>query len=84
MMPGQSGLAFFNQFKRQEGFRQVPVIVVSGASKVTGVDMKSYLCDDSHAAAKKKVVGVDAKPDAYVEKPVDPQVLIETVKKVLA
>jgi len=84
MMPEQSGMAFFNSFKRQEDFKRVPVIVVSGASKVTGVDMKAYIYDNARSEKKKKVVGIDAKPDAFVEKPVNPEALIETVKKVLS
>jgi len=45
MMPKQSGLGFFNELKKNELYKDIPVIVVSGASKVTGVDMKSYIYD---------------------------------------
>ena len=84
MMPKQGGLGFFNELKKNELYKDIPVIVVSGASKVTGVDMKSYIYDKEFSEQKKKVVGTDAKPEAYVEKPVDPEKLIETIKKFLS
>ena len=84
MMPKQSGLGFFNELKKNELYKDIPVIVVSGASKVTGVDMKSYIYDKEFSEQKQKVVGTDAKPEAYVEKPVDPEKLIETIKKFLS
>jgi len=84
MMPKQSGLGFFNELKKNELYKDIPVIVVSGASKVTGVDMKSYIYDKEFSGQKQKVVGTDAKPEAYVEKPVDPEKLIETIKKFLS
>ena len=83
MMPKQSGLGFFNELKKNEGYKNIPVIVVSGASKMTGVDMKSYIYDKEISERKQKIVGIDAKPEAYVEKPVDPEKLIATIQKFL-
>jgi CheY-like chemotaxis protein len=84
MMPEQSGTAFFNDLKRKEGCQDIPVIIVSGASKVTGVDIKSFIYDETLAEKKKKLLGIDAKPNAYLEKPVDPERLIAVVKEVLS
>ena len=83
MMPKQSGLGFFNELKKNEEYKDIPVIVVSGASKVTGVDMKSFVYDKEFSERKQKVVGIDAKPEAYVEKPVDPEKLIAAIQKFL-
>jgi CheY-like chemotaxis protein len=85
MMPKQSGLGFFNELKKNERYKDIPVIVVSGASKMTGVDMKSYIYDKEKELSerKQKVVGTDAKPEAYVEKPVDPEKLIAAIQKFL-
>ena len=83
MMPKQSGLGFFNELKKSEAYKDIPVIVVSGASKATGVDMKSFVYDKELSERKRKVVGIDAKPEAYVEKPVDPEKLIEAIQKFL-
>jgi CheY-like chemotaxis protein len=83
MMPKQSGLGFFNELKKNEEYKDIPVIVVSGASKVTGVDMKSFIYDKEISERKQKVMGIDAKPEAYVEKPVDPEKLIAEIQKFL-
>ena len=83
MMPKQSGLGFFNELKKNERYKDIPVIVVSGASKMTGVDMESYIYDQERSERKQKVVGTDAKPEAYVEKPVDPEKLIAAIQKFL-
>ena len=83
MMPKQSGLGFFNELKKKDEYKNIPVIVVSGATKVTGVDMKSYIYDKEFAERKQKVVGIDVKPEAYVEKPVDPEKLIAAIQKFL-
>lgn len=81
MMPKQTGLGFFNELKKNEEYRDIPVIVVSGASKVTGVDMKAFVYDKEFSERKQKITGIDAKPEAYVEKPVDPEKLIEALQK---
>jgi two-component system KDP operon response regulator KdpE len=83
MMSKQSGLGFFNELKKNEEYKDIPVIVVSGASKVTGVDMKSFIYDKEISERKQKVMGIDAKPEAYVEKPVDPEKLIAEIQKFL-
>ena len=83
MMPKQGGLGFFNELKKNELYKDIPVIVVSGASKMTGVDMKSYIYDKKFSEQKQKVVGTDSKPEAYIEKPVDPEKLIAAIQKFL-
>jgi CheY-like chemotaxis protein len=84
MMPGQSGMKFINELKSKEEYKSVPVVIVSGATKVTGIDMKAYINDKELSGRKKEIMGIDAKPDAYVEKPVDPETLIETIKQILS
>jgi CheY-like chemotaxis protein len=83
MMPEQSGMGFFNELKENEQYKNIPVIIVSGTSKVTGVDMKAFIYDKEFSQRKKKITGIDAKPEAYVEKPVDPARLIETIQRFL-
>jgi len=83
MMSKQSGLGFFNELKKNEEYKDIPVIVVSGASKVTGVDMKSFIYNKEISERKQKVMGIDAKPEAYDEKPVDPEKLIAEIQKFL-
>jgi len=84
MMPEESGMKFFNHLKKNKDYEGIPVIVVSGASQKTGVDMKSMVYEEEFAKRKKEVLGIDAKPDAYLEKPVDPAKLVETIKEFLS
>jgi CheY-like chemotaxis protein len=84
MMPEESGMKFFNHLKKNKDYEDIPVIVVSGASQKTGVDMKSMVYEEEFAKRKKEVLGIDAKPDAYLEKPVDPAKLVEIIKEFLS
>ena len=84
MMPEESGMKFFNQLKLIKDYEDIPVIVVSGASQVTGVDLKSMIYEEEFAERKKKVFGIDAAPDAFLEKPVDPAKLVEIIKEFLS
>jgi CheY-like chemotaxis protein len=84
MMPEQSGMKFFHELKKNDDYKNIPVIVVSGASKITGVDLKSMLYDTTFSSRKEKVFGTGSAPDAYLEKPVDPDTIIEIVRKYLA
>jgi len=84
MMPEESGMKFFNQLKKNKDYEDIPVIVVSGASQKTGVDLKSMIYEEEFAKRKKKAFGIDAKPDAYIEKPVDPTKLVEIIREFLS
>jgi CheY-like chemotaxis protein len=83
MMPEESGMKFFNHLKQYENYKNIPVVVVSGASQVTGVDLKSIIYDEKFADRKKKVFGIDAAPNVYLEKPVDPVKLVEIIRELL-
>ena len=56
MMPKKSGIKFLNEIKLNEAFRDIPIIVESGASKVTGVDMKHYLENNPFKERKDKIM----------------------------
>lgn len=83
MMPEESGMKFFNKLKQSEAFKNIPVIIISGSSQLTGVDLKSLIFDEKFAERKKKVFGIDAAPNAYLDKPVEPSKLVETIEKYL-
>ena len=86
MMPKKSGIGFFNEVKEKEEFRDIPIIMISGASKATGVDMKSYILQRPFHERKVQVTGreVETKPVEFLDKPVEPDVLIKTVNRVLS
>jgi CheY-like chemotaxis protein len=77
-------MKFFHKLKKEEEYKDIPVIIVSGASQVTGVDLKSIIYDKDFTERKEKVFGIDAAPDAFLEKPVEPESLIETIRKYLS
>jgi CheY-like chemotaxis protein len=84
MMPEESGMKFFNKLKSMDVYKNIPVIMVSGSSQVTGVDIKSLIYDEQFAERKRKAFGTDSAPDAYLEKPVEPSKLVETIKGFLS
>lgn len=85
MMPKKSGVRFLNEIKQDASLKKIPIIVVSGASKVTGVDMRYYLQEQPFKERKEKVQESipDITPDAYLDKPVEPEMLIKTVRKLI-
>jgi CheY-like chemotaxis protein len=84
LMPEESGMKFFNYLKKNEDYQDIPVIVVSGASQVSGVDLRSIIYDEKLADRKKKVFGIDSAPDVYLEKPVDPKKLVEVISELFS
>lgn len=73
MMPGMDGFHVFYRLRQEEATAKVPVIMLTGVSAESGVkfgegDMGDFLGD---------------KPFAFLDKPVDPEKLEETVKKAL-
>ena len=93
MMPRKSGVNVFQQMRNDQNLAEVPVIIVTGASGVTGVDMRtgeekskeSYGDDFARgigAVIKEKLDGLS--PDGFIEKPVDPSELITRIKELLS
>ena len=93
MMPRKSGVNVFQQMRNDQNLAEVPVIIVTGASGVTGVDMRtgeekskeSYGDDFARgigAVIKEKLDGLS--PDGFIEKPVDPSELISRIKELLS
>jgi CheY-like chemotaxis protein len=85
MMPNKSGLRFLNEVKLDPSLSGIPIVVLSGATRITGVDMKRYLREQPFKERKKEELGgaTDIAPEAYLDKPVDPGILIGTVKSLI-
>jgi len=92
MMPRKSGLNVLKQMREDSDLKSIPVIVISGASEVTGVDVrtgeqmpkKGYGDDVARGFGEmihEKLQGES--PDAFIEKPVDPPLLISKIKELL-
>ena len=71
MMPRRSGLALYQDLKRDPVLRRIPVIFVTAFSRTS----------DMWPTAFRKMVpdGNIPLPEAYLEKPIDVEVFLETV-----
>lgn len=72
-MPGKDGFSAFVEMRKDSELKAIPVIMLTGVRQRLGLpfssrDMADYLGEE---------------PNAYVEKPVDPQVLWDTVRGLL-
>ncbi len=85
MMPRKGGLKVFNELKEDRFLQNIPVIMISGASKATGVDMKQYVYDRPFHEKKVAVTGkrIQTVPVEYIEKPVEPSHLLNLAKTIL-
>jgi CheY-like chemotaxis protein len=92
MMPRKSGINVYKEMKASPDLANVPVIFVTGASNVTGVDIttgaeqpKEEIGDEMSRrfgeALHQKYSGLE--PDGLIEKPIEPPELIALVEKVL-
>ena len=79
MMPKKSGIALLSDLRADETLRKIPVIMVTGVSGETGIDLESFLQRSSAADED----GGGMRPEGLIEKPVDPEKLLRLVKKAL-
>jgi len=73
MMPGKSGISLFTRLRRDVETRNIPMIMVTGIKNQLGIDWGEIV--DRFKARR---------PDGFVEKPVDPERLMEVIDGVLA
>jgi CheY-like chemotaxis protein len=72
-MPGKDGFTVFAEARSDEQLKGIPVVMLTGVGQKMGIafsaeDMGDYLGEE---------------PNAYVEKPVDPEVLEATVRDLI-
>jgi len=83
IMPEKSGLMMFQEMKKDPELRNIPIVILSGASEVTGVDFKNFIFKPLPRNVKTVGQGQAFSPDDFLEKPIDPDELIKAIKKVL-
>jgi CheY-like chemotaxis protein len=71
-MPGESGFTAYADLRQNPATSDIPVIMVTGIAEKTGMRFS--------AKAMGEYIGKE--PEAYLEKPVDPEVLKSTVASV--
>ncbi len=93
MMPRKSGIHVFRAMKNDPRLTDVPVIVVTGMSQATGVDLQTgrqtAVEDEGDvtlrgigSALREKVQGLA--PDGLIEKPVDARMLVAKIEELLS
>jgi twitching motility two-component system response regulator PilH len=75
LMPRQSGIRLYRELKTDKFFKNIPIIIVSGIAKKTFLRSQKALTE----FGGKEV----PEPKVYLEKPVEPEVLAEEIKKIL-
>ncbi|MGD8564632.1 MAG: response regulator, partial [Desulfarculaceae bacterium] len=75
MMPQESGVKLYRDIKTSDQFRDIPVLVISGLAKKTFLHSQKVL---------DKFKGQQVpEPEAYIEKPAEPDELLAEVQRLL-
>jgi CheY-like chemotaxis protein len=75
LMPKQSGIKMYHELKSDPSLKDIPVIMLSAVSKRTFLRSQEALTEFGDETVPE--------PQAYLEKPVEPEDLAEILKKVL-
>ena len=70
-MPNKDGFATFNELRQDPATKAIPVILLTAVTKRTGIE---FSADDVEQY-------MGERPEAYVEKPIDPGTLLETARR---
>ena len=76
MMPQRSGISLLMELKRDKNLKGIPVIMVTGVAGETGIDLEAFLKRSLGKGSGDESI----RPDGYLEKPVEPDRLIDLVK----
>ncbi len=76
LMPKQSGIKMYRELKTNDALNKIPVIILSGISKRVFLRSQEALTE----------FGSDnvPEPEAYLEKPVEPEELAEIINKFIS
>ena len=76
-MPEKSGIRFYREMKTDTELKKIPIVIVTGVGSTydggTGKDFERFL------GTRKKT----PPPDAFIMKPIEPEQLLDTVKRLL-
>ncbi|HUV59199.1 MAG TPA: response regulator [Desulfatiglandales bacterium] len=75
LMPRESGIKMYHELKLDPNLKDIPVVMLSGVSKRTFLRSQAALTEFGEETVPE--------PQAYLEKPVEPEDLAETLKKIL-
>ena len=93
MMPKKSGLTLFRQLKKDERFKDVPILMLTGVASILNAmendkdGTSEGPCDSLREALKKAIRELREdgliRPEMFVDKPIDPDVLIAKVQQLI-
>jgi twitching motility two-component system response regulator PilH len=75
LMPRQSGIKMYRELRTDESLKNIPVIILSGIARRTFLRSQEALTEFGSENVPE--------PEAYLEKPVEPEELAEMIKKVI-
>jgi CheY-like chemotaxis protein len=76
LMPRQSGIRLYRELKTDKSLKNVKVLILSGIAKKTFLRSQKALTEFGGEEVPE--------PEIYLEKPVEPEVLADNIKKILA
>ena len=76
LMPRQSGIRLYRELKTSKDFAALKIIILSGIAKKTFLRSQQALTEFGESLVPE--------PDFYLEKPVDAEVLAETIRKAIS
>jgi DNA-binding response OmpR family regulator len=94
MMPKRTGFVLFKQLRRNEKYKDIPVIMLTAVADVLEEDESQAGDDtferpfDSLRESLRKTIrqmreeGLN-RPDMFIDKPIDPEELVDAVKKLI-
>lgn len=74
-MPGKSGVKFYREIREDPELRSIPIVVVTGVSGLGGKPEEFH----EFLSTRKQI----PPPDGFIPKPVDQEMLLETIKSLL-
>ena len=94
MMPKKTGFSLFKQLRRKEEFKDIPVIMLTAVAEVLEEDENQAEgetferpFDSLRDSLRKAIVKMRdeglVKPEVFIDKPIDPEQLIEEVKSLI-
>ncbi|MFC1499946.1 response regulator [Candidatus Zixiibacteriota bacterium] len=94
MMPKKTGFTLFKQLRKTEEYKDIPVIMLTGVAEALEEDEERAEGDTiespydslrdtlAKAITKMREEGL-VKPEVFIDKPIDPEVLIEAVQSLI-
>ena len=94
MMPKKTGFVLFKQLRRQEEFKDIPVIMLTAVAEVLEEDEAQAEgetlerpFDSLRDSLRKAIIKMRdeglVKPEVFIDKPIDPEALIEEVNNLI-